>query len=78
MARNNARVARGPRNTAPGWKKGSVVLSAPVAVFVVVSLLNASTWPFLFLLPLVVAVAAGAVWLTARLLKVRLSLRSWD
>ena len=69
---------RRPRNTAPGWKKVAVVLSAPVAVIAVVSLLDASSWGFLPFAALVVAVAAAAVWLTSKLLGVHLSLRSWD
>ncbi len=45
MARS--RQNRAPRNTAPMWKKLSVVLSAPVAVVIVVRLLHATTWNFL-------------------------------
>jgi hypothetical protein len=66
------------RNTAPAWKKFAVVLSAPVAVVVVIQLLDASAWSFLPFATLVIAVAAAAVWLTAKLLGVRLSLGSWD
>jgi len=69
---------RQPRNTAPMWKKLCVVLSAPVAVIVVIRLLNAMTWSFLLFFVLVVLVAAAAVWLTAKLLGVHLSLGSWD
>jgi hypothetical protein len=76
MART--RQNRPPRNTAPMWKKLSVVLSAPVAVVIVVKLLHASTWSFFLLFGLVIVVAAAAVWLTARLLGVHLSLGSWD
>ena len=66
------------RNTAPAWKKFAVVLSAPIAVVVVIQLLDASAWSFLPFAALVIAVAAAAVWLTAKLLGVRLSLGSWD
>ena len=66
------------RNTAPAWKKAAVVLSAPVAVLVAISLLDASSWSFLPFAVLTVAVAAAAVWLVSRLLGVHLSLRSWD
>jgi len=66
------------RNTAPMWKKLTVVLSAPVAVVLVVSLLDADTWNFFLFLAVVIAVAAAAVWGTARLLGVHLSLGSWD
>jgi hypothetical protein len=68
----------GRRNTAPAWKKAAVVLSAPVAVIAVVSLLDARSWSFLPFTALVVAVAALAVWVVAKLLGVRLSLGSWD
>jgi hypothetical protein len=53
-------------------------LSAPVAVLVAISLLDASSWSFLPFAMLTVAVAAAAVWLVSRLLGVHLSLRSWD
>jgi lipopolysaccharide export LptBFGC system permease protein LptF len=66
------------RNTAPAWKKFAVVLSAPVAVVLATSLLHASTWSFVPFVVLVVAVAAAAVWLMAKLLGVHLSLGSWD
>jgi len=55
-----------------------VVLSAPVAVIVSISYLDASNWNFFLFAVFVVAVAAAAVWLTAKLLGVRLSLGSWD
>lgn len=74
--RNTAPMRR--RNTAPAWKKVAVVLSAPVAVLVAISLLDASSWSFLPFAVLIVAVAAAAVWLVSRLLGVHLSLRSWD
>ncbi len=76
MARSNK--PRRPRNTAPMWKKLAVVLSAPLAVIIVVALLHARTWNFFLLLGLVIVVAAAAVWLAAKLLGVRLSLGSWD
>jgi hypothetical protein len=77
MARYRNRV-RQARNTAPLWKKLTVVLSAPVAVVVAVGLLNANSWNFFAFFGLVVAVAAFAVWGSAKLLGVHLSLRSWD
>lgn len=70
--------ARPPRNTAPMWKKLAVVLSAPAAVIVVVSLLHANTWNFFLFFLVVIGVAAVAVWGTSKLLGVHLSLRSWD
>ena len=75
--RTGARAPR-RRNTAPMWKKLAVVLSAPVAVVIVVRLLHATTWNFLLFAVVVIAVAAVAVWGTARLLGVHLSLGSWD
>jgi hypothetical protein len=74
--RNAAPVRR--RNTAPAWKKVAVVLSAPAAVVVAMSLLDASSWSFVPFAVLIVAVAAAAVWLVAKLLGVHLSLGSWD
>ena len=76
MARRN--TPRKQRNTAPMWKKVAVVLSGPVAIIVITSLLHASTWGFLPFLALVVVVVVAAVWLTAKLLGVHLSLGSWD
>ncbi len=60
------------------WKKLPCCLSAPLAVFIVVTLLNAMQWSFLPLAVLVVAVALAALWGTSRLLGVHLSLGSWD
>jgi hypothetical protein len=69
---------RPPRNTAPMWKKIAVVLSAPVAVLIVIKLLHTNTWnSFLFAL-VVLVVAVAAVWGTAKLLGVHLGLGSWD
>jgi hypothetical protein len=81
MASKTGRRASVPtrrRNTAPAWKKFAVVLSAPLAVFAVISLLGATTWSFLPFAVLIVAVAAATVWLVSKLLGVHLSLRSWD
>jgi len=74
--RNTAPIRR--RNTAPAWKKAAVVLSAPVAVLVAISLLDASSWGLLPFAVLTVAVAGAAVWLVSKLLGVHLSLGSWD
>jgi len=60
------------------WKKIAVVLSAPVAAFIVVRILNATTWNFFLFLLVVVGAAAVAVWGTAKILGVHLSLSSWD
>jgi len=76
MARSNK--PRRQRNTAPMWKKVAVVLSGPVAIVVIASPLHASTWGFLPFLGFVIVVVVAAVWLTAKLLGVRLSLHSWD
>ncbi len=77
MARNT-RNMRSPRNTAPMWKKAAIVLSAPIAVAVMISVLHATTWGFFAFLALLVVVAVAAVWGTAKLLGVHLSLGSWD
>jgi len=69
---------RRTRNTAPAWKKFAVVLSAPVAVVLAMSLLHASTWSFVPFVALIAVVATAAVWLMAKLLGVHLSLGSWD
>ena len=76
MARTNK--PRRQRNTAPMWKKLAVVLSGPIAIVIIASLLHASTWGFLPFLALVIVVVVAAVWLTAKLLGVHLSLGSWD
>jgi hypothetical protein len=70
--------ARLARNTAPMWKKAIVVLSAPVAVLIVMRLFHVNTWNFFLFLLVVIAIAAAAVWGMAKLLGVRLSLSSWD
>jgi len=69
---------RPPRNTAPMWKKVAVVLSAPISAFIVVRVLDATTWNFFVFLFVVIAAAAAAVWGTAKVLGVHLSLSSWD
>lgn len=77
MARHSS-PARPPRNTAPLWKKVAVVLSAPLAMVVVLNLLNARSWNYGLVVLVALVVAGAAVWGTARLLGVHLSLRSWD
>jgi hypothetical protein len=69
---------RAARNTAPMWKKVAVVLSAPVAMLIVIKLLHANTWNFFVFAVVLVAVAVIAVWGSAKLLGVHLSLGSWD
>ena len=75
-----ARTPRPPgrRNSAPMWKKVAVVLSAPVAMLIVIQFLNTNTWNFFLFAVVVLAVAVAAVWGTAKILGVRLSLGSWD
>jgi hypothetical protein len=77
MARNTD-PTRPRRNTAPMWKKVAVVLAAPISAFIVVRVLNATTWNFFLFLAVVIACAVVAVWGTAKLLGVHLSLSSWD
>ena len=65
-------------NTAPMWKKATIVLSAAIAAALVVSVLNASHVSFWELLASVIVVAGGVVWGVSRLLGVHVGLRSWD
>ena len=78
MPRNNRRRMRAPRNTAPMWKKLTIVLSTVVVLAVVLATLDASRLGFFALLGVVIVVVAGMVWLMSKLLGVHLSLRSWD
>jgi hypothetical protein len=77
MARYNDPM-RPRRNTAPMWKKVTVVLSAPVAVFILMRLFHINEWNFFLFLAVVLAAAAVAVWGTAKVLGVHLSRGSWD
>jgi hypothetical protein len=77
MARNQNR-ARTRLNTAPMWKKVTVVLAAPVAMLVVIRVLHANTWNVYLFLVVLIGVAVLAVWGMAKLLGVHLSLGSWD
>jgi hypothetical protein len=77
MARNTD-PRRPRRNTAPMWKKVAVVLSAPLSAFIVVRVLDATTWNFFLFLIVVIGAAVVAVWGTAKVLGVHLSLSSWD
>jgi membrane protein YdbS with pleckstrin-like domain len=70
--------SRPRRNTAPLWKKLVIVLAAPVAVSVVIALFHINEWNFFAFFFTIVVVAAAAVWGMAKLLRVRLSLGSWD
>jgi hypothetical protein len=60
------------------WKKVAVVLSAPVAMIIVIKLLHADTWNFFLFAVVLIGAAVLAVWGSARLLGVHLSLGSWD
>jgi hypothetical protein len=77
MARTTTRL--GPRrNSAPAWKKITIVLSAPVAMILAIELLHINTWsPFLFIVALI-AIVIVVVWGVSKLLGVHLSLGSWD
>ena len=77
MARTTTRL--GPRrNSAPAWKKITVVLSAPGAMVLAIELLHINTWNAILFIVVLIAVAAAAVWGTAKALGVHLSLGSWD
>ncbi len=69
---------RARRNTAPMWKKLAVLLSAPVAVLVVMRLFHINEWNFFLFLVTVVAIMVVAIWGTAKILGVHLSRSSWD
>ncbi len=69
---------RGIRNTAPLWKKLAVVLSAPIAIIVVIRLFHINEWNFFVFFAVLIAVVAASVWGMAKLLGVHLSLGSWD
>jgi hypothetical protein len=69
---------RPARNTAPMWKKVTVVLAAPVAMIIVITVLHASTWNFFVFAVVLIGVAILAVLGMAKLLGVHLSLGSWD
>ena len=76
MAHNNR--PRGARNTAPLWKKLTVI-AATIAVPVgLVTVLHAGTWNYLAFIALVVVSAVAALWGTAKLIGVRLSVGNWD
>jgi hypothetical protein len=60
------------------WKKLTLVAAAIVVPVVLVDLLHANTWNYLLFIALVVVSAAAALWLTAKLIGVRLSLGNWD
>ena len=66
------------RNTAPMWKKLAVLLSAPVAVLVVMWLFHINEWNFFLFLVTVLAIVVVAIWGTAKILGVHLSRSSWD
>jgi hypothetical protein len=73
-----AATRRPPRNTAPGWKKAAIVLSAPVAVVILSRIVDLTSLNVFVLLVVMLAVIAVAVWGTSKLLGVHIGLRSWD
>ncbi len=66
------------RNTAPMWKKLTIVASAALAAVVVMSFLSDAKVNFLVVAVAALAAVAAVVWMVARVLGVRLSLGSWD
>jgi hypothetical protein len=68
----------GPRNTAPAWKKLTLVAAAIFVPVALVLLLHANTWNWLLFIVLVVGSAALTLWVTSKLIGVRLSLGNWD
>jgi hypothetical protein len=77
MARTTNPTGR-PRNTAPMWKKLTLIAAAVAAPVVVVWLTHAREWNGLLFVVVVVGSAALALWLVAKLIGVRLSLGNWD
>jgi hypothetical protein len=77
MARRTG-PGRGVRNTAPMWKKLTLVVAAIATPVVLVTLLHANRWNFFLFLLVVVGSAAAALWLVSKLIGVRLSLANWD
>jgi hypothetical protein len=69
---------RGVRNTAPLWKKLTLIVAAVATPVVLVMVLNATKWNFFLFALLVVGSAAAALWLASKLVGVRLSLANWD
>jgi hypothetical protein len=59
------------RNTAPLWKKLTIVLSAAIAVAALLSVLRDADVGLLVLAVSAIAVVAAVVWLVAKLLVVR-------
>jgi hypothetical protein len=68
----------GPRNTAPLWKKLTIIAAAIVVPVLLVTTFHASTWNWLLFIVLVIGSAALTLWLMAKLIGVRLSLGNWD
>jgi len=68
----------GPRNTAPAWKKLTLIVAAIATPVVLVTLLHATKWNFFLFALLVVGSAAAALWVAAKVVGVRLSLANWD
>ncbi|HTX70011.1 MAG TPA: hypothetical protein VMH50_12840 [Thermoleophilia bacterium] len=66
------------RNSAPFWKKLAIVLAAVIALVIVGPALHTSHLPSLAVLGLIILIVVAVVWVTAKVLGVRLSLRSWD
>ena len=71
-------TAHKPRNTAPLWKKMTIVLSATFAAAGLMSVLDSAHMNILVMGVAALVVVAGVVWLMARLLGVHISLHSWD
>ncbi len=69
---------RPTRNTAPMWKKLTIVVSAVAVAALVMSTLSNANVNFLVMLVGVLAAVAADVWVVAKLIGVHLSLGSWD
>jgi hypothetical protein len=66
----------GQRNTAPAWKKLTIIVVAVGTVWAVGALLEGMGFWLRALVS--VAAAVAVVWVVARLIGIRLGLSSWD
>ncbi len=66
------------RNTAPMWKKLTIIISAVVVAALVMSALSSANSNFFVIVVVVLAAVAADVWVVAKLIGVHLSLSSWD
>ncbi len=66
------------RNTAPMWKKLTIVVSAVAVAVAVMAAMSSANMNFGVVFVGVLAAVAADVWVVAKLIGVHLSLSSWD